>query len=402
MKKIPLIFFYFIILSSLVTAQKPGITQKIADASIDVENFFDSIPHEDITIVMGSQISVEDKILFNLIKSNINYMKGIAIIDDNHIKETNTNLVLIGSEKTNSISKGIASQLIERSEKDYSPLILDMSMNGDKKVLMIYSKKEKTMLQNNAIKKSPLNKIVDEKYVPAAATFLSILMLYLWQVFGATLIELFNETVSSKLMDHWSKKKKILKHEFVNSKEIIAFVIFVLIFSFISAYNWSTDFQSFMKLFWLNLLIIGVISLIREFARLRSCHVHKLKSEYVFWPFGSLITIISTFLGNTFSLVSYTLLDEDEEDIKKFGKSSFAISFYTFLFAIIAYLLNIFLPNVILQMIFVFCIMIVFIELLPMNPMPGYDVKKWNFTIWLVSYIVVLFSYIFMNFTVYV
>jgi hypothetical protein len=227
-------------------------------------------------------------------------------------------------------------------------------------------------------------------------------MLYLWQVFGNTLIELINETVSSKILDKWSKKKKIKKNQFLNLSEIIAFLIFVVMFAFMMAYSWSSDKKEFFSLLLLNIVIIGIISFIREFARLIFCHKHKFKSEYIFWPFGTILTVASTFLGNTFSLSACTLLDEDEKDEKKFGKFSFLISLFTFLFAIIAYIINILTPSIILQMIFVFSIMIVFIELFPMSPMPGYDVKKWSFPLWIISYIVVFLVYIYMNFTVYV
>ena len=75
---------------------------------------------------------------------------------------------------------------------------------------------------------------------------------------------------------------------------------------------------------------------------------------------------------------------------------------FTFGLAILAYILNVLFPSLIMQMIFVFSIMIVFIEMFPMSPMPGEDIKKWNFTVWLISYIVIILAYIGLNFSVYI
>jgi len=402
MKKYLYLILFFVLICSVTAIDSSTLKQRISEASVDVESFFNSVEKEDIVIVRGSKISIEDKVLFNLIKSNIPYVHGITIIKGDQYVSDNRNIVLIGSEKTNRISKNISSILENRLEKDYSPLILETANIGDKKILMMYSEKEKINLENTGIKKSPLNNVMPEEYVPAAATLLSMIMLYLWQVFGNTLIELINETVSSKILDKWSKKKKIKKNQFLNLSEIIAFLIFVVMFAFMIAYSWSSERKEFFSLLLLNFVIIGIISFIRELARLIFCHKHKFKSEYVFWPFGTLVTAASTFLGNTFSISACTLLDEDEKDEKKFGRFSFIISLMTFLFGITAYIMNIFAPSVVLQMIFVFSIMIVFIELFPMSPFPGQDIKKWSFPLWVISYVVVFLTYMYMNFTVYV
>ena len=60
---------------------------------------------------------------------------------------------------------------------------------------------------------------------------------------------------------------------------------------------------------------------------------------------------------------------------------------------------NMITPMISYQMIFVYCIMIVFIELFPLPPMAGSDIKKWKGAVWGIFYLVVIISYIFMNFT---
>lgn len=399
-KKISTLILLFLILTTTVLAQD-DLKEKIDLATSDVSAFFHGIEHSSIVVVSGSKISVEDKILFNLLKSNLN-IPGLTMLTDAQGFDETKHLVLLGSEKTNSITKELSVNFENRIQKDYAPLILETANIGNRKILMVYSKKEVVNVENTAAKKSPLNNIIDEKYVPAAATFLSILLMYIWQVASKTLFDFLNEAISSKILDKKSSNHKIKKNEFLNKHEIIAFVVYVILFAFSLAYGYSTGFNEFMRLFLINFAIIGIISLIREVARLKFCHTHKIRSEYVLWPFGSIVTVVSTFLGNTFSLAAYTLLDEDLADEKKFGKSAYIISLFTFILAIVAYLLNIVFPSLVMQMIFVFSIMIVFIEMFPMSPMPGSDMKDWNFTAWLISYIVVIITYIFLNFTIYV
>lgn len=405
-KTATLIFIAFLIFFSAfsVFAQEDlDLKEKIDLASKDVSDFFGATPSENIVVVSGSKISVEDKLLFNLIKSNLD-LPGLTILTDHSDCDSNKNLVLLGSEKTNTFAQSLKEDNLfeNRVKKDYSPLILETANIGERKVLLIYSKKEVENVQSTVASKSLLNNIMDEKYVPAAATFLSILLMYLWQVFSKTLFDFLNEAASSKILDKKASNHKIKKGEFLNKNEIIAFFVFVLAFAFSLSYGYSTGIKEFFHIFLINFIIIGIISLIRELARLRFCFKNKLRSEFVLWPFGTVVTFISTFLGNTFSLASYTLLDEDESGEKKFGKSAFLISLFTFILAIAAYLFNIFFPNLILQMIFVFSIMIVFIEMFPMNPMPGNDMKDWNFPVWLISYIIVIITYILLNFSIYV
>jgi hypothetical protein len=405
MRKIySIILLTLLLISSTYALDSALIKQKMTDASADVEKFFNNCPKEQIVIVIGSKISIEDQLIFNIIKKNLNSMQAISIVKDkDYIKKNTDHIVLVGSDRTNLISKNfVTKELNNRTKKDFSPLILDTSSVNGNKIMMLYSKKEVTNQVNSAAAKSPLNIIIDEKYVPAVATLLSLFLLYLWQILGKTSFDLISESVASKFLDNRASKKKIKKHEHINKYEILAFVIYVIIFAWTIAYGWSDNSTDFWYLFKLNLVIVGVISFVREGARLLFSNKHKFKSEFRLWRWGSIVTILSTFLGNTFSLVSYTLLDEDEKDEKRFGKYSYFLAILTFLFAIIAYIVNIVTPSVMWQMMFVFCMLIVFIEMFPMSPMPGYDIRKWNFPVWIISYVVVFLAYVYMNFTAYV
>ena len=161
--------------------------------------------------------------------------------------------------------------------------------------------------------------------------------------------------------------------------------------------TWTEDLTTFLELFIINILIITLIYILRESLRIHFSHKNELHTEHIFWPFGALITLGSTILGNTFSLASYTIL-QDEDDIKEYGHMYFRIFILMFIITWIMFIINLYLPSVIIQMIYVFLIMSIVIDMTPVNPMDGADVKKWNGKKWAVLYIFVLITYISINF----
>jgi len=49
---------------------------------------------------------------------------------------------------------------------------------------------------------------------------------------------------------------------------------------------------------------------------------------------------------------------------------------------------------------YVFIIMSLFIDMTPLEPLDGKDVKEWNKRRWAMFYILVIFSYLIMNFSI--
>jgi hypothetical protein len=195
---------------------------------------------------------------------------------------------------------------------------------------------------------------------------------------------------------------KLRLHEYLTYPEIIAMFLTTLVFSITMSWSYSDNLKDFLSVFQISIAVVGCVTFAREIVRLYLCYKHKIRSEYVFWPFGTVITFISTFLGNTFSLVSYTLVDTEGHNEKTFGQVSFFISLFTLLTGLTAYILNIFAPSVVLQMLFVYCVMAVFIEMFPLAPMAGADVLKWKKVGWIVFYLICFGMYVTMNFTSYV
>jgi len=380
-------------------AELSDTDQKIDEASAIISDFFSEFNNNEMVIIQGSKISLEEKMIFGLIKQRNAQLQGIDIKPDT-FSDTRLAYILVG-QKTNLYAKDL--KIKESTTEDFSPVLLTYgTLETGEKFLIAYSEKEVINKQNQAILKSPLANIVEPAYIPLIVVSSSILLLYLWGLIGNTIANLFSDFVSSKMLRKKTKKRKIKKGEFLRFSEVLAFLITVVLFALEMSWNWSEDMGEFWGLFALNIMIVGAVMFVREIVRLRFCHKRKLKSEYVLWPMGSVVTIVSTWLGNTFALASYTLLDEDEADLKRFGKAAFLINLFTYITAFVAYILNIFLPSVLLQMYFVYCMMILFLETFWMKPMPGHDMLRWNKPIWFIFYIIIVASYLYTNFTVYV
>jgi hypothetical protein len=406
-------FIIFLVALSLVKADYiTDAKQEIDNATLEISSFFYDIPKQDFKIVTGSRISVEERLLFNLMKSSMSQAQGTEIEPDSHtiIDNDYNTLILIGSARTNLLSKKLLEEdkALKLNTSVHPPVVIDFLKLGDgKKAIILYSQKEILNNENTAAEKSFLSKFIDKKYVPVAATFVSLLLLYLWSIFGKTLLSIISDLASSKVITKVTKDKKVKKkhlhelklHEFMMPSEIIAYLVSVVVFSLVMSYSYSSDLIEFKKMILLNLLVVAGVTIIREAIRLFYCYKEKIRTQFVFWPFGTIITFVSTFLGNTFSLVSYTLVDTEHQDEKKFGKISFLISIFTLISAYVSYLINILMPSLFMQMIFVYCIMVVFIELFPISPMAGADIKKWNRFTWLILYFIAVSSYILMNFS---
>jgi len=92
----------------------------------------------------------------------------------------------------------------------------------------------------------------------------------------------------------------------------------------------------------------------------------------------------------------------DENDQKLYGKMYYRIFKVLYLICLICFLVNFFYPSVFLQMTYVFIIMSLFIDMTPVEPMDGKDVRLWNKAKWTGLYVIVIVSYLIMNFSIYV
>ncbi|MDG6229219.1 MAG: LamG domain-containing protein [Candidatus Thermoplasmatota archaeon] len=393
--------------------RSPTVTS-LGNARDALRSFLDPYTQNDILAIQGNRVAIQDRLLIALVQSQVKNIDNIKKISAANITQKDIEdysvIVLLGSEKRNLYTEEIFSYHdIEISSNLYaSPFLLLLGHDNsiDKDIIVIFTAAELYNLENKAAERSPLSEIIDKRYVPIAATVTSIIALYLWSIFGNTLVEFLFDFTSEKIQDREKdrkikKKKEKASDKNLRLKELAGVFLAVLVFSTAMSWTWSSHLSEFIYLFITNIIVISIIFTIKELLRLRISKKKKMKTKHVFWPFGSALTLGSTILGNTFSLASYTYY-ENKEDMKQFGRMYFYIFLALYLFSLTAFILNFLFPSVIFQMMFVFAIMSVFIDMTPIEPMDGYEVKNWNFNKWLLLYILVACSYIIMNFTFFI
>ncbi len=253
---------------------------------------------------------------------------------------------------------------------------------------------------NNAIEKSPLNGIVPREIVPVIATVISITALILWQLIGGIIIDFLSDYTSEKLIDSKGTGKSYTKRLDniiipkipLKTSELFTIFLTAIVFSFALSWTWGSTLSETLFLFVLNLFIIGFIYIIRELIRIHYSNKLDLKTDHVFWPFGAIVTVVSSLLGNTFSLASYNTAENENDG--RYAKLLLTSTSIFYVIALASFLLNYIFPHIIFQMVFILLIMTLMIDMTPIKPMDGDIIRKWNVRYFIPIYAIVIVSYI--------
>jgi parallel beta-helix repeat protein len=280
----------------------------------------------------------------------------------------------------------------------------NFSSNGLINIIINNEPFNEPFLDNQIDSRSIFGDYLDKHYAKIVATIVSIILLFLLNY----LIEFLSDYSSERTIEYQKNRKSrftskkpitVQPIKFLSMKEIFAIIISTLILSFVLTWSWAPDLTLFWETFIIFLIIVVIIIFIREGLRAYLCSNLKFHSKYYIWPLGAIMMIVSTAIGNTFSLAANHHYDED--DIKKCGKVSFIVSIVLYIIVVITFLINLFYPSTILQMIIIVTILNLFIDLFPLNPMDGYEIRHWNIFLWFSLYIIVFISYVTVYFNLY-
>ena len=198
MKKILSIVLFFVLISSV----NANIQDQIDEGKEILQDYLSGVPRENIVVVTGSKLSVEEKIIFNMIKGKVSQLQGIQIYIDSYVEShpeitKGKTMVLIGSSKTNKLStdKG---ELINLDQ-------IHILKREDS--ISIYTSREEVKAENLRISNSPFNGIIPEEYIPVAASITGLFMLYIWSLISKTVLSAFNDIISSRIT---SRKTSVL------------------------------------------------------------------------------------------------------------------------------------------------------------------------------------------------
>ena len=380
----------------------------------EIRQQLSGLTHSDLVIIKGNNLSIQEELLMYFAQQQLPDLTKIESVYDTditNISEFASNyqkIIFLGGNKTNEIIRYLlASNHLEIEEQYLStPFVASFGTSYylNKDVIIFSTGLETTQLENKGPDRSPLSQIMDKRLTPIVATIASITIIHLANLFGSTISEFFFDFTSEKLGERkkrkhdFKEKKKTSKKSVVHVKEIASILVAIIVLSLSLSWTWSTDLSHFYSLLLINLFVVSIFYLIREGLRVRYSKKYSLITEHVFWPLGSILTFFSTILGNTFSLASYIALENEEKE-KRYSRMYFTIFSILFGLTLLTFILNILVASEILQMFYTFTIMAVFIDMTPIQPMDGYEIKKHNMKRWIALYIPVFIVYLVIMFS---
>ncbi|MFH0737819.1 MAG: hypothetical protein V1827_04540 [Candidatus Micrarchaeota archaeon] len=257
---------------------------------------------------------------------------------------------------------------------------------------------DKTGFSEDALKrvsasKSPLAAFVPEAYVPAAATGISLLLLVLFNV-TRTVFEF-------KALDIGRKGKKahegVWMFHHINLTEILAVLGASLVLGI------SISWQYFGDDLWgwiaINTAICLIGAIIHEVSHRLFAHYFKIRMEYRFWPAGSLLTLVSSYLGNAFSIQGF-ILEEIPPETPKWQAGLMKLSapvISAIVMCVFAYMYYLE-PNPVYQIVYSTSALWAMAEMLPFGSLDGKDIKDWSPTVWGISFFLISSAYVIVTF----
>jgi len=357
----------------------------------------------DTVVVVGEHLSKSERLAMGYIKEKYPKVAELPVFSDSASEEEllGKTVILIGGPTQNKITANVLAGGGEVRHENLSLGILSFVTNLNGSRFLVFSDKAGYGNVQKNSEHSPLARYVPVQYVPALATAIALSLLWLWHFLLKLLRRILRLFVSSKLMRfarkrEFKKKYKGFKLAGLRFKyrEWISIILSALVFALAVSYSYVSTHTAVFAFVLSNLLVNIVIYAIRHLTRLVMDRVHKLHTEFVFWFWGGLVTMISGWLGNTFAMAGYMVSDRET---KKEAQIQYVINFLSFLASLVFLVWNLVAPSIILQMSMVLAMSIAVIQMLPMNPFSGRIIYRWSRWRWWISFLPMMSIYLLVN-----
>lgn len=233
---------------------------------------------------------------------------------------------------------------------------------------------------------SPLNAIVPREYVPVAATGISILML--------ALINVARTVFEFKALNLGRRGKKVGEGaafwRSVNLTEMLAIAGASTVLGISISWQFLGPDENF--LFWVvvNTLICLGAAILHEVTHRIFALTFGIRMEYRFWPAGSLLTLVSSWLGNAFSIQGF-ILEEVEPGTPKWkvGVMKLAAVLASATVMVLFAWLYIQEPSQIYRTVYSTSALWAMAEILPFGSLDGRDIREWSHAVWFAAFVLV-------------
>jgi hypothetical protein len=354
-------------------------------------------------VVMGSNMDASEKASYEAAKAAMPQMANVTPVPDtpDALAKIDSGkyllIVLVGGPSQNEVTKNLSGKkLLNETNTTYAGLLVSYGWTDRGALMMVVSDGRG---YNNAaregLKYSPLAGFVPEAYIPAVATGISAILL--------ALLGILRTMFEFKALDIGRKGRRVGESSLmlgpINLMEPLAIAGASLVLGLSISWQYFGPTPDF--LFWaaVNTFICLGAAMIHEIAHRLLALAFGFRVEYRIWPAGSALTLISSWLGNAFSVQGF-LLEEIPENAAKWKVALMRIvgplvSTAAMLFFA---LVNLFFPHRLFQMSCSISALWAMAEVFPFSGLDGKDLKDWNVFVWLFTFLMVAAAYVFVTF----
>lgn len=380
----------------------------------------DAAPSSDYNgsmIVMGSGIGLAEQAIIGEMENTYPQMEDMQKIEDNKLANAQNydTLILVGGPAQNIISaqfeanKNISWQNLSDGGE---PFIIRKAELEDGRQAVIFSllRGYENMGREN-VKTSPLNALMPQKFVPAAATAIAIVLMALWPYILKALRMFFGKYFSAKE----KQGKKMQKggfgfdigHTHLNLYEVLSILAAAAVFGAGMAWTFGAGKDYLLQTIGINIVVASAIFYGQSALRIIIAHFSHMKTQFQFWIAGSGITLISAYLGNMFASPGYFVEEEAEHEndkrtqeqktkdvSRKAALVRIGIIGVTIAFGLVFFIINIIHPHKLVQLFVASCTLNAAVDMLPIKPMAGTAIMKWNWIVYLALAFVAWAAYV--------
>ncbi|HSB47781.1 MAG TPA: hypothetical protein VLD37_07255 [Candidatus Bilamarchaeum sp.] len=367
---------------------------------MDINGSYEDFLSRHTLVVLGSDMDLGERALLETVRAENGWFSKARQSNDSNgtlpgIEAGDYSLVvLIGGPAQNNITKvANKSAWFNETYKVEGGFFVETGRLGNTLVLSISSRKGYDERPNAGVALSPLNAFMPKEFVPLAATGIS--------VFALAIISLVRTVFEFKALDIGRKGKKVGEgaayYRGINLTEAGAVVGASVILGV--SISWQYFGTDFLKWIAINSIICLFAAIMHELTHRAFAYAFKLKIEYRFWPAGSVLTLISSYLGNAFSIQGF-LLEDIEPDVPrwKVGLMKLSAPLVSTAIMVIFALLNYESPSLIYQTIYSTSGLWAMAEILPFGGLDGKDIKDWSHTVWFLAFTVISGCYVAVTF----
>lgn len=307
-------------------------------------------------------------------------------------------VVLVGSQERNKLTAEAYSRgyIINESTKFMSRLILgEGRIDKDTKLIVLRHNIAPEKLERKAAEYSPLRQYMPEAYIPVAATTIGMLLLFILPIIQ----EVIESFVADKAKTKMTIRDKKLAVMGINIREAAEISASVLVLGLSVTWTFAASTPLFFQLLVINFGVSLLAVLSHELAHRIVGKLLGIKTEYRLWLTGSMLTLLTGYLGNSFGIQGF-LIEKREKNISgwRYGIMKLVAPITSLLIALTAFHLFTDNPQPILQMTYTTASIIALAEILPVRGSDGEDIRDWNQWIWFILFIVASVAYSSMNF----